>query len=601
MRSLSPSNMIDLESVRIRRVDAASLLTTQNREMGFLEYRPSRGGMYYEMHNGSGNWSPTTVHFSSQGMSEQLRDYSDAEFVEHARAFDASIWKEHPEIENLANQHASLGAVDADDTDYAVPMNPIRWLLHNSSSTLTSLNLDWVIWRRKELDSKDESRPILELLAALRFPHLKAFQVRNAVLPQTKLPNDVFLFEDTFLEFMEFHAKLQCLAWPLDKFYSHLKPSIDLQSRSRKLIAHLANTLTDIRIDAQYTGHGEPQTDSGQSVDESCQRIRRRRFVAEFAPHMRRIEYIKLEGGVPRDEKREIIRALHWCPLRKVVMIGVAFPVGNTWGHEGVDLKAVDPGSWDDIHNLEEEDLQGILDTYRRGFHMPDNFVFEPYYGWPAQAPLVQTIALHHVNTVEELKLCGYNGCPILSEHTPITAPLLSGLRQFDNLKQLVLSFWLLTWYEGSYRDTEIIKYWLDSRSPSSTALVVVTPPRSPSRDVPVHPGLFLNFSARAAPQQEFNRWAVALKTSFAPSALAYRIARDIGPYLSPIAKNRPGGVSVRGSFCLGIRDERHPASDIFDLDVRIGKDDQVLEFTGPREEGEKGRWWQKLESRRWF
>ena len=100
---------------------------------------------------------------------------------------------------------------------------------------------------------------------------------------------------------------------------------------------------------------------------------------------------------------------------------------------------------------------------------------------------------------------------------------------------------------------------------------------------------------------QDFNRWAVTLKTKFAPSALAYRVARDIGPFLSPVAKERKGGVRVRASFCLGEKSERRSASDIFDLDIRVGRGDQVLEFVGPREEGETGRMWMKLEERRWF
>ena len=95
--------------------------------------------------------------------------------------------------------------------------------------------------------------------------------------------------------------------------------------------------------------------------------------------------------------------------------------------------------------------------------------------------------------------------------------------------------------------------------------------------------------------------WAVALKTQFSPSALAYRVASDLGPFLSPAAKARQGGVRVRASFCLGAREERRVANDIFDLDIRIGGEDQVLEFVGPREEGETGRWWAKMGGRQWF
>lgn len=603
MRYLSSYHTTELESLRIRRSDAAWMVAAP-REMGFLEFRPSRGGMYTQMHDGAGNWIPSTVQISSVGMPEDFRFYPDSELKERTEFFDALVWAEHPEVEQFVESSnvGFDGRLGAEDVTHIAHVQPMRWLLQSAAHSLTSLNLDWVLWRRGEHDTtRDDSSSTMTSLAALRFPQLRAFQVRNAVLQQTQLHNDISLLEDTFLEFMEYHTKLQCLAWPMDKFYGHVKPSLDVRNRSLKVVAHLATTLTDLRVDAQYAGHGESVTDASHTVDGMYECVRRRRFIADFAPHMRRLERIKMEGGLPRDEKREILRALHFCPLKKIVMIGVSYPVGNTWGPGGLSLRALDQGFiWDDVLNLEGEDHQAIYEAYRRGFHMPEEFVFYPDYGWPPQAPLLQTIALHHASTVEELKLCGYHGCPILSQPTPITDPLLTGLRQFDNLKQLVMSFWLLTWFEDSYRDTEIIKFWMDSRSPASTALVVVTPPRSPDQDLPVGPGQFPVFQTRIAPAQDFNRWAVTLKTAFSPSALAYRVARDIGPYLSPVAKSRPGGVRMRASFCLGVKNER-PASDIFDLDMRIGVDDQVLEFTGPREEGEKGRWWQKLESRAWF
>jgi hypothetical protein len=600
VQCLLPSRSTELESIRLRRLDFASAETMRRRRMGFLDLRYSRGGQSYPVHNGAGGFVDTTVQLSEEGLPESWPRYSTEELVEKAQAFDSVIWEGLPEISNLLNAD-DLRSVNP--RGLIEPPVPLQWLLERSTLSLTSLNLDWILWRRKELDPYDDSTSIVGALTALRFPHLRALQVRNAVLPLTKLPEDVFLLESIFLDFLEAHPKIQCLGWPIDKIYKHTRPSIDIQNRSRKLVAHLATMLTDLRLDAQYMGHGEPLTDASQTTDEAYERTRRRRFIEEFAPYMRRVEQIKLEGGIPRDEKREILRALHWCPLKKVVIIGVSFPAGNMWGPQGIVLKALDPGQGSDaVYDLEDEDLPGILQAYREGFYMPDDFRFEPNYGWPrVEPPFLQTIALHHADTLEELKICGYHGCPILSNLTPATDPLLNSLRQFDNLKQLVMSFWLLTWFEDAYRDMEIIQSWFDARSPSSTALVIVTPPQSPNREFPVDPGQFPNLNARAAPRQDFNRWAVALKTRFTPSALAYRVARDIGPYISPVAKNRRGGVRVRASFCLGIKGERRAAHDIFDLEMRIGKDDQVLEFIGPREEGEKRRWWEKLESRRWF
>ncbi|KAI8937992.1 hypothetical protein NX059_005668 [Plenodomus lindquistii] len=590
-RFLAPGHGSGLEAIRMRRLVSEPAHAAATRGMRHLEFKLARGGKYHPLHNGAGGWIATTVQVSDEGMTAPQNNAQ--ELKSRSDAWDNAIWEELSDVSAFVQ--ANRARIPASEP-WTAAVDPVRWLTTSSSHTLTSLNLDWLLWRRREDDGLAHCMSILDSLKITRFPHLRAFQLRNAVLPHTELPPHVFLLEDTMLEFMEAHPKLQCLAWPLDRFYSHVKPTLEVQSRSRKLVAHLAMILTDLRVDTQYGGQGEPWTDESTSTDELHARMRRRRFIAEFAPHLRRVETIKLEGGVPRDEKREILRALHWCPLKKVVMIGVSFPAGNTWGQQAPQGADVD-------YALEEEDLAGILASYKHGIALPPTFVFEPNYGWPAQPPLIQTVALHHASTIEELKICGYTGCPILSLQTPITGPLLNGLRHYDNLKQLVISLWLVTWFEDSSRDSEIIQSWLDTRSSSSTALTIVTPPASPSRDHPVDPAQFPNFNnPRVAPRaQQFNRWAVALKTQFSPSALAYRVARDIGPYLSPVAKERPGGVRVRASFCLGAKTESRNASDIFDLDLRIGSTDQVLEFVGPREEGEKGRWWVKLEQRKWF
>ena len=595
---LGPAGATGLESVRLRRLRAEPWATRNRHDMAWLDMKLARGGHYYQMHNGAGAWVGTTVEFSQKDLPVQLMVPSPQAMTAIGRAFDSVIWAELPAIDQFVDSLPD----DINPTTPTVPMGPMHWLFQCSQSTLTRLDLDWILWRQKENnDEYDGSSEALKDLAAMRFPHLVAFQMRNAVLPLTKLPNDVFLLEDTFLTFLEKHPKIKCLAWPLDKFYNHTRPSVETQSRCRNLIAHLAMVLTDLRLDTYYAGNGEPMTDDSTTVEATQQRTRRRRFIAELASYMRKIKQIKLEGGIPRDEKREILRAFHYCPLQKIVFIGVSFPVGNTWGAGGQRLKALDVGHASDFAwDLEEEDSAGMLAAYRRHTCIPEPFTYVPEFGWSAEPPLLHTLALHHASTIEELKICGYNGCPILSYLTSDTTPLLAPLLQYSNLRQIVISFWLLTFFEDAYRDLEIIQSWMDTRSPSSTALVVVTPPRSPEREHPVD-GAMMPAPEPSAPRPEFNRWAVALKTRFTPSALAYRVARDIGPFLSPVAKAREGGVRIRASFCLGARDERRVANDIFDLDIRVGRDDQVLEFVGPREEGEKGRWWAKMEGRQWF
>jgi hypothetical protein len=516
--------------------------------------------------------------------------------------FDKFIWEELPEIQAYVDPQMDLSSANMPQ-QLPVP-NPIVMLLGKAASTLTSLNLDWIIWRQAESNNDIPALHDFHLLSQLRFPHLRGFQVRNAVVYESKLPDGVYLLEDTFLDFIEAHPKISCLAWPLDRFYSHAHPSTDVQNRTRRVVAHLANMLFDLRLDCAYSMGGETCTDESRTPREQQERIRRRRFIAEFAPHLCKIEQLKLEGGIPRDEKRELVRALHYSPLKKVVLIGVTFPVGNMWGFRGCDLKALDPTQGSEVAaNLEEEDLEGIVAAYRNAIPVPPNFVFEPYYGWRSEAAFLQTLGLHHADTIEELKLCGYNGSPILSHATHTTYHLLQPLRHFDNLRQLVLSYWLLTFFEDSHRDAEIIQSWLDTRSPASTALVVVTPPASPTppSNPAVDPGMMPQVPFAARRPQQFNRWQVKLKTEFSPSALAYRVAHDIGPHLSSVAKERPGGVRVRASFCLGTREDGRTANDIFDLDMRIGRNDQVLEFIGPREEAETGRCWAKLKSRQWF
>lgn len=479
----------------------------------------------------------------------------------------------------------------------------LGWLAE-PSSTITSLNLDWILWRAANDEGDDEhardehARQILACLSRSRFPNLRAFQIRNAVTPVTRFPDNIYLLEATFLGFLEYHQKIECLAFPLDRFYSHDKPSEDVLRRSRQLVAHFSTVLVDLRVDSYYNRHCEPLTDLSQTLPAQQQRLRRRRFIAEFAPYMTKIEHIKLEGGIPRDEKLEILRALRQCPLKKIVQIGASFPAGNTWGASGEHLRAVDEGV-QGVYDLEREDEYYIGATWKDPPKALMPFKSIPVYGHTRRPPPLWDIAAEHAETVEELKLCGFNGSPILSHPSPITQKLLYPLIHFHNLREIAISMYLITFFEDGDQDAQIIQSWKDIRSPTSTALVIVTPPASPQPPSPtlVTPTTASDFPSPAARPQSFNRWQVALKTKYSPSALAYRVAEDISPFLSSRALARKGGVKVRASFGLGVPGTK----DIFNLDVRIGEGGKLLSFVGPREEGEEGRWWEKWESRRWF
>ena len=165
------------------------------------------------------------------------------------------------------------------------------------AATLTSLNIDWVITppgspRFKRGDYERWIKWYADLFN-LRFPHLKAFQYRNAVAQQTVLPEGLFLFDYCTiftgnnyerrwvpgvhhsppflmglkpLEFFEAHPNLQCLAWPMDQFFSPTR-RIDLSERVQRVIDRLGQTLIDLRVDAFYTGFAEPHSAHDQVLD----------------------------------------------------------------------------------------------------------------------------------------------------------------------------------------------------------------------------------------------------------------------------------------------------------------------------------------------
>ncbi|OQO00779.1 hypothetical protein B0A48_13466 [Cryoendolithus antarcticus] len=354
----------------------------------------------------------------------------------------------------------------------------------------------------------------------------------------------------------------------------------DLDRRVQVVVERLGRTLIDLRVDVQYSGNGEWQSaDTAPREVDKADTIRRRRFITEFAALQTTVKTLKVEGGLPRDERREVIRAMHRCPIEKIVLIGVCYPIGNTWGTRGREMAITDgQAQIDDRIFLEAEDTTTIDELGVRTLEPPSSgFTYSPSFTWHNAAPMLHTIASYHSSTLRELKFCGYKGAPILLNPTPITTPFLHALKHCHKLETLITSFWLSTHFEGSPRDDQVISYWMDTRSPSSTAIVApfwADPPAT-------------------------GTWAYELKTKFAPDALAWRITSFLGPFLSEEAKGRKRGVKVRASFCVG------DWGGIFDVDVRIGKgavgSDVCLGWEGPREELEEGRRKGKSEGRGWF
>jgi hypothetical protein len=299
----------------------------------------------------------------------------------------------------------------------------------------------------------------------------------------------------------------------------------------------------------------------------------RRRFINEFAANMHVLKSIKVEGGMPLDERRETISALHRCPIEKLVFIGVGSVIGNTWGADGSEYE--DTFLEGEAFGLEGEEDEAAIHSLGVRPPEPMKTAFEPSYGWRGQPPMLHTIVSRHGATLRELKFCGYKGAVNLYNPSPIVHPMLVALKHCHSLESLIMSFWLSTLFEEAFRDDQVISYWLDRRDSSSTSLVSLSD------------------------ESELGSWAHELKAKFAPRALAWGIVRFMGQYLSERAKRREGGVHVRASFCVG------DYGGIFDIDVWVGKgslgSDICLGFEGPREEMEDRRRREKLDRRRWF
>ncbi|KAM0717900.1 hypothetical protein Q7P37_006232 [Cladosporium fusiforme] len=464
---------------------------------------------------------------------------------------DCDHWEYPPECARMFRQLFRTGMPTAAECSLA--------MFRSAASSLTSLNLDWALTNASASLHNDG---FYERWISCVFTG-NAFEQRWVPGIQGRPHVEVGLKP---LEFIEAHPKLQCLAWPMSQFFSPT-PSADITPRVQNVISGLGRTLVDLRVDDAYDGGREDlgwRTHVGSVCIEDSHS--RRRFISEFAAEMQVLRSIKIEGGIPLDERREAIRALGRCPLERLTFIGINSVIGNTWGPQGRDL--AEAHLTDGVDSLDGEDEDAIT---RLGFSplVPPK-VGEPFraaYEWQG-------------NTIRELKFCGYKYV-----WPPVVSTLLckgfpdSGTASISikrHLESMTISVWLSTVFEEDHRDEQIISYWLNTREPSTTALVSLS-------GIPPEPG----------------SWAYELENKFAPQKLAERVVSFFGPFLSERAKRRKEGVRVRASFCVG------DWGGIFDIDVVVGKgvagDDVCLGWKGPREELEEGRRVEKLETRLWF
>lgn len=132
----------------------------------------------------------------------------------------------------------------------------------NASSTITSINLDWLLCAPHRFPSTDPTS-MYRALFRCRFPHLRNFQFRNCVVAETRMPEGLYLLDHSGgLDFMEAHQGLLCLAWPMDQVFSHASPPGHVATRLEAVVDNLGRTLMDLRVDTAYSGTGEPNSEA---------------------------------------------------------------------------------------------------------------------------------------------------------------------------------------------------------------------------------------------------------------------------------------------------------------------------------------------------
>jgi hypothetical protein len=417
----------------------------------------------------------------------------------------------------------------------------VRWIRQHLSS-LVHLNIDWLILRKPQrshdftlsvMERSTQDKFMFADLSKLRIATLRTFQLRNALSLNSLLPPEVFLLTPTtftnsatgddvhkidFLGFLEGHPNLNCLAWPMDAFlrdelWDGSRPKspeqLDLAKHAQRVeavIDRLGRMLETLRLDIMFRHQGEPQTEvQGSGIYEFNSCARRRLCITAVASRMRSVKTLKIEGYIPRDEKREILRAMAWCPLERFISIGRTFPLGNTWGEAARDLERIEGLAWGNtfLDNFEVEELPALESMVRlpiagnmRARNTPNSSVnpyyddlpftglqelgyvlqtengasatpFRPRWTWlPTEPPLLHSIAYFFADTITELKFCGFNGSIIYGRssmnHSDVNDIVLHSLQHFHNLKNLIISYYLVR--DTRFEEDDVILTWLCER-----------------------------------------------------------------------------------------------------------------------------------------
>jgi hypothetical protein len=297
------------------------------------------------------------------------------------------------------------------------------------------------------------------------------------------------------------------------------------------------------------------------------------------------------QGGLARDEKREVLRALRNCPIERIIMIGRSFPLANTWG-EGAALIAELEG--DTVHQFSDHFEAENMDVISASTRIEPqtarkDIAFEPVFGWHGQ-PMLLTIASLFASSIKELKFCGFHGSLILDKApgpNDITPGILHHLRYFHNLEQLILSMYILRDQHVSRSD--MIDDWRSGQLFWDSHDIAASRIEAGPDCVP----LVLEDTISNEDQTstlDFDQYI----RNHRGLAMAWSLWHMISPHLSPKALQK--GLCLRASFCIGSTQNE----DIFDLDINMNEKG-ITTVTGPRSIWDGGRWWTKMTERRYF
>jgi hypothetical protein len=336
-------DLSQLKSLRVRRIRAHYV--PSDRINTVLQYSLARRGRQIERLDGAGDSFLTWHHTPEQEAYERCNTETDQLSLPSkwnpyscpaSRALDAAIYLNFPNVElilqantyildNLPSRfdffsqkvHHDLLSVTFESNDYH-----LIHMLQNQCSSLTHLNIDWVVAAfsdHKHHDEKQRQCWMLSTLSHLTFPHLKSFQFRNAVGLEGRIPYGLWLLQPTkfaqhgnlvvdFVSFFERHPNIISLSWPLEHFipYDHFSYAGAFEEKTLtsrkwvhdhlpKVIEQLGSKLETLRVEARFSRLGEPQ--SANSMPPSMIGLMNS-FIQNFVVKMTKVKTMKMEVRV---------------------------------------------------------------------------------------------------------------------------------------------------------------------------------------------------------------------------------------------------------------------------------------------------------------